>query len=538
MIGRITPRRTRRWHLVGATIIAVCLPGSAVVRADSPYLYGIHWWGYTQGQGVDNVPCQMLDCTTHGGWTVETVLTHSASWWGPAYFTGLYTDLYGNKNMSIITRIDYDWGQTVPAPSNPNYANWPNDVVGAVNTLRHGSHLWVLGNEPNIVGEGTTWPNSQVDPAGYATIYRNVRSAVHAQAQASPAGPHRVLIAAPSPGGVIPGVRWMDGNQWLGQVIDNVPADEIDGFALHAYGGGVSGFHSGYTSQLNLIDSKGLQQKPVYITEWNMVATEQAMAQFIRDSFADLNTWNQTPGHHNIVCLCWFVYDSDQQAGGGWNNYAIEWYRNNGIPLGDPNDVWTAFEQTVDLRYPAGQIGTPGVAMIAVNPASFNRAVFEGDGLASDSFTVRNSGNTNPMSYDITDNASWLSVDPVSGSSAGENDTIAIDYNTGFLADGNYTGTITVTAASASNSPRTVTVNLTVNPSPFAPVDFDKDGDVDLDDYGKFQACYSGAGLAQNDPACAAARLDGDSDVDPDDFGIFQGCLTGANIPADPGCAD
>ncbi len=74
--------------------------------------------------------------------------------------------------------------------------------------------------------------------------------------------------------------------------------------------------------------------------------------------------------------------------------------------------------------------------------------------------------------------------------------------------------------------------------TPPVPGDLDGDGDVDLDDYGLFQACYSGPGIAQTNPACAGALLDFDNDVDPLDFEIFTGCLSGAGVPGDPDCAD
>lgn len=67
-------------------------------------------------------------------------------------------------------------------------------------------------------------------------------------------------------------------------------------------------------------------------------------------------------------------------------------------------------------------------------------------------------------------------------------------------------------------------------------IDFDNDGDVDQADFGWFQACFTGAGIEQTDPACATARLDDDADVDIDDFGIFQGCMSGANVPVAPSC--
>ena len=72
---------------------------------------------------------------------------------------------------------------------------------------------------------------------------------------------------------------------------------------------------------------------------------------------------------------------------------------------------------------------------------------------------------------------------------------------------------------------------------PRVPGDFDDDGDVDLEDFGLFQMCLTGPGIAQEDERCKPARLDIDEDVDADDFGIFQACLSGANIPGDPECA-
>ena len=63
--------------------------------------------------------------------------------------------------------------------------------------------------------------------------------------------------------------------------------------------------------------------------------------------------------------------------------------------------------------------------------------------------------------------------------------------------------------------------------------DFDCDGDVDQEDFGHFQACYTGSGVGY-EPECELANFDGDSDVDLIDFSVFQGCIGGANQP--PGC--
>jgi len=406
--------RNRSTFVVAACVaaLAAALPGA---RADSPWLYGVHWWGYTQGQPVDGTPAALLDCPAYGGWDLETVLTHSASWWNATYFTGLYQNLYTSRNMSIITRIDYDWGQTVPSPTNPNYATWPNSVVTVVNTLRNYCHIWLIGNEPNIVGEAGGWPDGRITPAGYATIYRNVRNAIRGSALSSPAGPHIVLIAGPSPGGVIPGVRWMAGTDWLAQVIDNIPADEIDGFAIHSYGGSVTEFHNSYAEQLAVMDSRCLFDRPVFMTEWNRYAypgdsaQEAAAAQFCRDAFTDVRNWNQTPGNHNIVCMTWFVYDADQQASNAWNGYSIEYWRTAGNPLGNAGDLFTAFEQTVDLRYPAGVFGTPGNNMNCGTPGGTNLARYAGQ-VAVDSYNLSSQTGDKAIDGIVAAESKWCSA--------------------------------------------------------------------------------------------------------------------------------
>lgn len=75
-------------------------------------------------------------------------------------------------------------------------------------------------------------------------------------------------------------------------------------------------------------------------------------------------------------------------------------------------------------------------------------------------------------------------------------------------------------------------------PAEYAAADFEPDGDVDLSDYDHFQACISGAGTPQNDPACQDADVDNDNDVDLADFAALQRCMSGSHIPADPTCAN
>lgn len=330
-----------------------------VVHANGEKLYGVHWWDYNNnGTQVGAGPT--------GGWSTETVLTHSDPWWQAWFFENLYQSVTTQHNASIITRVDYNWSQTVPSPTNPDRANWPGNVLGIANTLGAWSHTWVIGNEPNIVGGGNGWIDNRITPAGYAAVYHDVRAAIKA---ARPQD--EVLIAGPSPGHLIEGVRWMAGNDWLAETlvaIKTIPGSGIDGVALHAYGnpiatavGAVQEFHNDYVSQLNVIDAQGFKDVAVYLTEWNratsavgdLAANEQVTADFIRGAMADVNTWNQTPGNHNIVAMTWFVQNGDA---GSWPEYSIDYWKTIGNPVGHSGDLWTALLE--GNNYPAGLRGT------------------------------------------------------------------------------------------------------------------------------------------------------------------------------------
>lgn len=65
---------------------------------------------------------------------------------------------------------------------------------------------------------------------------------------------------------------------------------------------------------------------------------------------------------------------------------------------------------------------------------------------------------------------------------------------------------------------------------------------MDLLDFSHLQACLTGAGIEQTQPACLNARLDydgtmnGDKDVDGDDMAILVGCISGSGVYAMPSC--
>jgi hypothetical protein len=102
----------------------------------------------------------------------------------------------------------------------------------------------------------------------------------------------------------------------------------------------------------------------------------------------------------------------------------------------------------------------PGIGLSA---GSLSNSTTEGFNASSQTFKVWNSGEST-LSYSITDDVFWLSLNPTSGTSTGEQDTITVTYNTSGLSAGSYFATITVSDPNAVNSPQTISVDLTISP--------------------------------------------------------------------------
>jgi len=103
-----------------------------------------------------------------------------------------------------------------------------------------------------------------------------------------------------------------------------------------------------------------------------------------------------------------------------------------------------------------------GPPSIGFSPQSLTNSTPVGQNAAPQTFEVWNSGNCGTMSYTISDNMSWLSCAPASGTCDAEHDAITCTYNSSGLACGNYSGTITISAPGATNTPRTIPVSLSV----------------------------------------------------------------------------
>ncbi len=98
---------------------------------------------------------------------------------------------------------------------------------------------------------------------------------------------------------------------------------------------------------------------------------------------------------------------------------------------------------------------------IALSTPAISASGVQGSNAASQTYQVWNSAEKT-LSYSISDNATWLSCIPISGTSTGEKDTITVNFATSGLSLGTYTATIVINATGATNTPQKVTVTLTV----------------------------------------------------------------------------
>ncbi len=181
------------------------------------------------------------------------------------------------------------------------------------------------------------------------------------------------------------------------------------------------------------------------------------------------------------------------------NNGTTPWYDN---PLLESNDGFGAVKKEIsDSTTPAlkfwntttgrtvtsnahvHSISAPGETMsfiigtgttltndpeIGITCGSLAWVIDQGNNAPAQSFSIFNAG-SGTITYSITDDMSWLSVNLASGDVTAEVDTITVNFSTSGLAAGSYSGTITVTATGIANSPVTIPVTLQVNSALVAP---------------------------------------------------------------------
>lgn len=347
-----------RFFACAATLLTL----SASV-ADSPWIYGIHWYGDPALGDVEamtgNKPV----------WDLETVMLYDGGWsltTQAAKFQAI-----ANKGHSVVIRVQPRWGWSIPAAA--ERAQYLNDIQTMADQAKNFCHTWQIGNEMNLYAE---YGGGVLSASEYIDFYKQIRARI--KNVTSPLGPQRVLVGPVSPGSYIGEVRHTDGLVYLDQMCAALGSNDTDGFALHAYGapwydaaGATTDFHNGYVSQLSAMDNRGFADKPAYILEWNRQTNpitdaiqEAASAQFLINAYQDLKTWNANPASHPVVCAAWFIYPDMS----GWEAFSIRKLRDYN-PRGVGQDLWDSFQNACTQNIPAGT-QTPNPATIVDNTAA------------------------------------------------------------------------------------------------------------------------------------------------------------------------
>ncbi|MGD2245813.1 MAG: BACON domain-containing carbohydrate-binding protein [Candidatus Aminicenantes bacterium] len=88
-------------------------------------------------------------------------------------------------------------------------------------------------------------------------------------------------------------------------------------------------------------------------------------------------------------------------------------------------------------------------------------------------FKIRNAG-LGSLTYQINPDRAWVTVNPLSGTSTGEWDTINVTVDAESLSRGNHSATITITSTDADNSPQYLSVSVSVAGGDYPAIQLDK----------------------------------------------------------------
>jgi len=144
--------------------------------------------------------------------------------------------------------------------------------------------------------------------------------------------------------------------------------------------------------------------------------------------------------------------------------------------------VWHGIGQNgqTDIFYSKYCISGEDVKFIEVDKLSLNFTALRPNSPSPQTFKLRNAGNGN-MDYTLSADMGWIDIQPISGSSDGEWDTITIGVDASIVEAGTHSGTISVSSSNAINSPQSITVNFKIYDSedvspPFGSFDTPVDG--------------------------------------------------------------
>lgn len=371
-------------YLLTLLVITASLAVSAPATADSDNIYGIHFWG-SGASGIMN---------GRQGYSIENTwpgVKNKTDW------SDIRQMLQNARNDGFvpILRLNWEPGHTVPANndwvSRFDYAWKCKECVQACGDL---CNIWIIGNEMNASWEGAIpaqwylWCFNQYDTNNcYYQIHSVQPNAVVLMGAVAPwnpdtnaTGPYNTTYE-----------KWKNYFYYL---VNNAGTD-VDGFAIHAYGGrqngqpGDTGYdpdprddcNAPYTVSTQTVDvswgfnpfryfadevaTKYGDNKPVFITETNTNATAvpstSYRAGWMQAAYEAIDTYNKNR-FQKIRCLAWFTYDPY----GAWTDYALC------CGVGQMSQARTDYQSTANSYDYNWTSNTPDTYVYTINTGSSN----------------------------------------------------------------------------------------------------------------------------------------------------------------------
>jgi len=238
--------------------------------------------------------------------------------------TGQDYRFLSSMGLGVIVRANHGynpWG-TIPLPIfyddfAVRFANFAENSLGC--------HTWIVGNEMNhpierpqddVTGEGAL-----ILPSDYARCYLKCRRELRARPGHES---DKVIMGAVAPWNANTRYASNISGDWLvyfRQILQLIEG-ECDGIAIHTYTHGADPnlvtaqtffknrpFHAhhydflAYRDFMEAIPSS-MRHLPVYITETDQdVEWKNENTGWVQAAYAEINWWNQQPGHQQICCL-------------------------------------------------------------------------------------------------------------------------------------------------------------------------------------------------------------------------------------------
>ncbi|MCK6572461.1 hypothetical protein L6V77_15345 [Myxococcota bacterium] len=348
-----------------------------------------------------------------GGFAMRVVYSTDLDWL-PAEAAGAVRAV--GASLTPVVRLDYarpdasayadgtpTAGASLPPPGDVGWCLARRDGPGALGPSRDGgthldcylhfvdallatpgaehAHDWVIGNEFNLAVEARAFPGGRMEAGWIAAVYRAVRARIHA---APGHAEDRVFLGAVSPGPA-QGDRLQSGDETLRALLAALSPAELDGLALHAYGGwvrpednggwpAIDAFRAQLFGQVDLVDAAGHARTPLLLTEFSALVHPPAapgspgaerradeiprLARFLIDAYATVETWNGTPGRHPLHGAIYFTLGNAAFA----SEYLTP-YRAGGADAGGDADrnPWAALRAlAADGGPPAGPLDGRG----------------------------------------------------------------------------------------------------------------------------------------------------------------------------------